>query len=135
MYNIALVLGSFHKKKIKQMLAFATDEARKRLLKISGELWVPGSMEKPLAVKKFLLKKEIEAVAVLGIIEKGDTAHGRTMAAAVLPALIQLQLEFLKPVGIGILGPEITEQQIEVRLEPYARKSIAAVSEMLKNCP
>ena len=35
-------------------------------------------------------------------------AHGKTMADAVLPALIELQLEFLKPIGVGILGPEIT---------------------------
>ena len=55
------------------------------------------------------------------------------MADAVLPALISLQLEFLKPIGIGILGPEITQPQIASRLEPYARKSIIAVSEMLKN--
>ena len=111
----------------------ALNEARIQSLKIIKEVWVPGSMEKPLAVKKLFLNKKIDAVAVLGIIEKGKTAHGRTMADAVLPALIELQLEFLKPIGIGILGPEITQPQIAARLEPYARKSIAAISEMLKN--
>ena len=96
-YDIAIVLGSFHKKEMEQMLVFATDEAKKYSLKIIKEVWVPGSMEKPLAVKKLLLNKGIDAVAVLGIIEKGETAHGKTMADAVLPALIELQLEFLKP--------------------------------------
>ena len=118
---------------MEQMLVFVKDEIKKHSLTIIKEVWVPGSMEKPLAVKKLLLNKEIEAVVVLGIIEKGDTAHGKTMADAVLPALISLQLEFLKPIGIGILGPEITQNQIEERLEPYARKSITAISEMLKN--
>ena len=131
-YDIAIVLGSFHKKEMEQMLIFVKDEIKKHLLTIIKEVWVPGSMEKPLAVKKLLLNK-VDAVAVLGIIEKGETAHGKTMADAVLPALISLQLEFLKPIGIGILGPEITQNQIEERLEPYARKSITAISEMLKN--
>ncbi len=132
-YNIAIVLGSFHKKEMEQMLVFATDEAKKYSLKIIKEVWVPGSMEKPLAVKKLLLNKGIDAVAVLGIIEKGETAHGKTMADAVLPALIELQLEFLKPIGVGILGPEITPLQFNARLESYARKSVVAISAMLKN--
>ena len=133
MNKIAIVLGAFHKKEMEQMLVFVKDEIKKHSLTIIKEVWVPGSMEKPLAVKKLLLNKEIEAVVVLGIIEKGDTAHGKTMADAVLPALISLQLEFLKPIGVGILGPEITQNQIEDRLAPYARKSITAISEMLKN--
>ena len=119
------------KKEMEQMLVFATDEAKKYSLKIIKEVWVPGSMEKPLAVKKLLLNKGIDAVAVLGIIEKGETAHGKTMADAVLPALIELQLEFLKPIGVGILGPEITPLQFNARLESYARKSVVAISAML----
>ena len=50
-YNIAVVLGSFHKKEIEKMLCFALNEARIQSLKIIKEVWVPGSMEKPLAVK------------------------------------------------------------------------------------
>ena len=80
-------------------MVFVKDEIKKHSLTIVKEIWVPGSMEKPLAVKKLLLNKEIDAVVVLGII----------------------------------LGPEITQNQIEERLEPYARKSITAISEMLKN--
>ena len=33
-YDIAIVLGSFHKKEMEQMLVFATDEAKKYSLKI-----------------------------------------------------------------------------------------------------
>ena len=54
LYNIAKVLIS--EKRMEQMLVFATDEAKKYSLKIIKEVWVPGSMEKPLAVKKTTFK-------------------------------------------------------------------------------
>ena len=68
--ELAIVLGAFHKKEMEQMLVFVKDEIKKHSLTIIREVWVPGSMEKPLAVKKLLLNKGIDAVAVLGIIEK-----------------------------------------------------------------
>ena len=52
MNKIAIVLGAFHKKEMEQMLVFVKDEIKKHSLTIIKEVWVPGSMEKPLA--KFL---------------------------------------------------------------------------------
>ena len=68
---------------------------------------------------------------VLGIIERGETKHGLVMGQAVISALIQLQLEKMKPIGIGILGPEILPNQIESRLLTYAKKAVEAVKVML----
>jgi 6,7-dimethyl-8-ribityllumazine synthase len=53
------------------------------------------------------------------------------MGQAVIQALIGLQLETGKPVGIGILGPEILPDQIPLRLAPYARDAVRAVHAML----
>ncbi len=70
-------------------------------------------------------------MAVLGVIERGETAHGRVMAQAVIKAIVDLQLETMKPVGVGILGPEILPDQIQSRLRPYARHAVLAVRSML----
>jgi 6,7-dimethyl-8-ribityllumazine synthase len=88
-------------------------------------------MEKPLAAKRLLARDDIDAVVVLGIIERGETAHGRVMGQAVIQTLINLQLETNKPVGIGILGPEILPEQIPPRLGPYAQAAVRAVHTML----
>jgi 6,7-dimethyl-8-ribityllumazine synthase len=69
---------------------------------------------------------------VLGIIEKGKTDHGIVMGSAVIPALIGIQLELMKPMGIGILGPGINPTQIPGRIKPYAIAAVHAVSHMLK---
>lgn len=129
--SIALVLGSFHRDQIEHMLDEARVAAADLDLGIVEEVWVPGSMEKPLALKRLLLRPEIDGAVALGIIEKGETAHGLVMAQAVISAIIGLELELMKPVGVGILGPEIQATQIPARLRPYARDAVAALARML----
>ncbi len=114
------------------MLKEARVLARKRGLTIVEVVWVPGSLEKPLALKRLLLRDDIDGAVVLGIIERGETKHGLVMGQAVISAIIQLQLETGKPVGVGILGPEIMPDQIKPRLLPYAQGAVAAVDHMLK---
>ena len=130
--KIAIVLGSFHKKEVEQMLEEARKTAEESDLEIEEEVWVPGSMEKPLAVKRILKSGKVDGLIVLGIIERGETKHGLVMGQAVTQALIQLQLEFMKPIGMGILGPEILPEQIPPRLKPYARSAVLAVKAMLE---
>lgn len=132
MKNIAIIAGEFHKKRVEGMVVVAKSVAKKNNLHIEKILWVPGSLEKPLALKRLLLLPKIDGAVVLGIIEKGETKHGMVMGIAVMQAIIALQLETMKPVGVGILGPEITDDQIESRLAPYAKKAVLAVRAMLE---
>ncbi|MDE0976894.1 MAG: 6,7-dimethyl-8-ribityllumazine synthase [Arenicellales bacterium] len=129
--TIALVIGSFHKNSCEAMVSAALAAAAEAGLDVREQVWVPGSMEKPLAVKRLLTRNNIDGAVVLGIIERGETAHGRVMGQAVIQALIGLQLETGKPVGIGILGPEILPDQIPPRLVPYAQDAVRAVHAML----
>ena len=131
MARIGLVLGSFHKAEGEEMLAEARVVAARLGLEIAEVVWVPGSMEKPLAVKRLLLRTDIDGAAALGIIERGETEHGSVMGQAVIKTIIELQLEFMKPVGIGILGPGINLSQIPSRVRPYAAAAIEAVAAML----
>lgn len=130
--NIAIVLGSFHKEQMEKMLDTARLTTKEKNLNIVKEMWVPGSLEKPLMIKKLLKEDGIDAVIVLGIIEKGGTKHGLVMGQVVTQSIIDLQLEFEKPIGMGILGPEIEPDQIDSRLAPYAQKAVSAAAEMLE---
>src|SRR3989344_398576 len=128
--NIAIVLGNFHRKEMEEMLEIAKEQMKERNLNIVKEIWVPGSLEKPLMVKKLLKDDGIDAVVVLGIIEKGGTAHGLVMGQAVTKALIDLQLQYEKPIGMGIMGPEIEPEQISPRIRLHATNAVNAVAEM-----
>ena len=114
------------------MLEFARAEAEVMGLQVAEVVWVPGSMEAPLALKRLLADENIDAAAALGIIEKGETQHGAAMGNAVIDGIVRLQLETGKPIGLGIIGPGAEPEHIGPRLEPHARAAIQAVARMLQ---
>jgi 6,7-dimethyl-8-ribityllumazine synthase len=133
--GVAIVVGSFHKVETEQMLAAAVAALAERGLDLKAVVRVPGAYEKPLAAKRLLLRDDIAGLVVLGIIERGETAHGRVMGQTVSDALIGLQLEFMKPIGIGIIGPEVHPSQIPARLHSHAVAAVAALEVMLVSDP
>ena len=52
------------------------------------------------------------------------------MGNAVIQSIVNLQLEYNKPIGLGIIGPGAEPHHIEPRLEPHARAAVKAVSVM-----
>ena len=128
--NIAIVCGSFHKNEVSKMLEWASDEASHQGLTLTDVVWVPGAMEVPLALNRLLARDDIQGAACLGIIEKGHTQHGLAMGQSVMQSIIDLQLTWDKPVGLGIIGPGAEPEHLGPRLEPHARAAVAAISSM-----
>tara|TARA_B100000029_G_C17363539_1_gene883436 strand:- start:324 stop:728 length:405 start_codon:yes stop_codon:yes gene_type:complete len=131
--SVAIVAGSYHKDKVENMVEIVKTFSSENDLLIEEVAWVPGAMEIPLQTKRLLLRNSIEAVIVLGIIEKGKTDHGLVMGQAVTKAIIDLQLVSMKPIGFGIIGPGAAEKQISERVEMHAKQAVFAVLEMLSN--
>ena len=139
MSRIGVVCGSFHEDEVNRMLDTVKSTVEDQALLGSwGELmepvWVPGAFEVPLATKR-LLDAGCAGVVTLGIIERGQTLHGQAMGDAVMAALIELQLEYNRPIGLGIIGPGADPEHIEPRLVPHARAAIEAVVHMLNVRP
>jgi 6,7-dimethyl-8-ribityllumazine synthase len=139
MSRIGVVCGSFHEDEANRMLDTVKSTIEDQALLGSwGELmepvWVPGAFEVPLATKR-LLDAGCVGVVTLGIIERGQTLHGQAMGDAVIAALIDLQLEYNRPIGLGIIGPGADPEHIEPRLVPHARAAIEAVVHMLNVRP
>ncbi len=128
--NLGIVCGSFHRDQVERMLKFAIDEASSKNWEVSDVVWVPGSMEAPLAIDRMLQRTEIQGAVVLGIIERGETDHGLVMGQSVTKSVIELQIKHNKPIGLGIIGPGAEPEHIEPRLEPHARSAVGAVAAM-----
>ena len=128
--NLGVVCGSFHRDNIEIMLEYAKDEAVSKNWTVQEIVWVPGSMEAPLALDRILQKEDIHGAIVLGIIEKGETDHGLVMGQSVTKSIIDLQIKYNKPIGLGIIGPGASPEHIEPRLEPHARSAVGAVAAM-----
>lgn len=130
--NIAIVATSFHEKAVREMVTIARKTAKEEGLNIAKESWVPGCYEVPLALKRLFASNDIDGAVALGIIEKGETKHGMIMGMVVHDAIVRLELETDKPVGLGILGPEILLKQVPSRAKLYAKKSVLALKVMLE---
>tara|TARA_Y100001970_G_scaffold294162_1_gene447766 strand:+ start:39253 stop:39648 length:396 start_codon:yes stop_codon:yes gene_type:complete len=128
--RIAAVCGSFHKDEVERMLEYAREEATSKNAEITEIVWVPGSMEVPLALDRLMKMDDVDAAITLGIIERGQTQHGLVMGQSVTRAIIELQIRHNKPIGLGIIGPGAEPEHIEPRLEPHARAAVGAVIAM-----
>ncbi|HIH15953.1 MAG TPA: 6,7-dimethyl-8-ribityllumazine synthase [Candidatus Diapherotrites archaeon] len=112
------------------MLRTAEQHAASLGCTLSQVLHVPGAYDLPLAVKKLLQRRDVDAVVTLGAVIAGETGHDEVILSALAPALTQLSLEFMKPVALGVIGPA-TEAQAEARAEEYPKRAVEAAVQML----
>jgi 6,7-dimethyl-8-ribityllumazine synthase len=71
---------------------------------------VPGAFEIPLIIKMLAQSKRYQALIALGVIIRGETAHGDLIGAAVTNSLLQIALEFSIPVVHEVLLVNNEEQ-------------------------
>ncbi|MBT6971932.1 MAG: 6,7-dimethyl-8-ribityllumazine synthase [Euryarchaeota archaeon] len=131
MARIALVCARFHRENVEEMLGVAKARAEDFGIEVVEVIWVPGSLEIPLALKGLILRDDIDGAACLGIIEKGETQHGLVLGQAVVKTILELQLEYDKPIGLGVIGPGADPEHVEPRLVPHARGAIDAIAAVL----
>jgi 6,7-dimethyl-8-ribityllumazine synthase len=124
--RLGVVAADFHLKLTEGMLAAASDEAKRHGAEIVLTIRVPGCYETPLVAEHVLARDDVDALVVLGCIERGETLHGEVMGHVVHRALLDAALMHGKPAGLGIIGPGVTPAQAEVRKEPSARAAVRA---------
>ena len=123
--RLGIVVSEFNFDITRLMLEKAIDHAKFLGVEEILVLRVPGAFETPLAAKR-LLDEGCDAVAVLGAVIKGETDHDQVVAGQAARKLIDLSLEYGKPVTLGIIGPGATREQAMERIEEYARRAVEA---------
>jgi 6,7-dimethyl-8-ribityllumazine synthase len=78
-----------------------------------GLALVPGSFEIPLAAKRLAMSGKYDAIACLGAVIRGATAHFEYVAGEVAKGIASVMLETGVPVTFGVLTTETLEQAIE----------------------
>jgi 6,7-dimethyl-8-ribityllumazine synthase len=124
--RLGVVAADFHLKLTEGMLAAASDEAKRHGAEIVLTIRVPGCYETPLVAEHVLAREDLDALVVLGCIERGETLHGEVMGHVVHRALVDAALMHGKPVGLGIIGPGVTPAQAEARKDSSARAAVRA---------
>jgi len=130
--RLAIVVAEFNYDVTYLMLQRALAHAKFLGVQVKVVFKVPGSFEIPLAVSKLVKMNEIDAVATLGAVIKGETKHDESVAAQVFRKIMDISLESGKPVTIGIIGPGASHEQAVDRIEEYAVRAVESAVKMAK---
>jgi len=127
--RVAIVAAEFNREVVDRMVERALARARDRGLRVTSVLRVPGSFEIPLAVQRVLERADVDGAVALGAVIKGETLHDEVIVNAVAKALQDVVLRTGKPVGLGITGPGMTDEQALARIDA-ADRAVDAVLAM-----
>ncbi|MEX2704373.1 MAG: 6,7-dimethyl-8-ribityllumazine synthase [Candidatus Freyrarchaeum guaymaensis] len=130
--KLGIVVGEFNYDITYLMLQRALDHAEFLGASVEKVLKVPGAFDMPLAIKKLLEMDEIDAVVTLGAVLKGDTDHDQVVAQHAARKMMDLALEYGKPVSLGVSGPGMTRTEATERIEEYAKRSVEAAVKMVR---
>lgn len=130
--RVGIVIAEFNYDITYLMLQRAISHAEFLGAKVQVILKVPGSYEIPLAIKQLLKKDYIDCVVALGAIIKGETKHDELIANQVARLISDLELEYEKPIGLGIIGPGVSHEQAVERIEEYSTRAVEASVKMTK---
>ncbi len=131
MPRIGIVVAEFNYDITYLMLQKAVSHAEFLGLNVGIIVKVPGTYEIPMAVSKLLQRSDIDGVVALGAVIKGVTKHDELVAGQTARKLMDLMVQYGKPVGLGLIGPGASRMQALERVEDYARRSVEAVAKMI----
>lgn len=109
--RVAIVAASWHVEVMDGLVAGA-----ERACKVSGAvpqvIRVAGSFELPIVAKACAASDDFDVVVALGVVIRGDTPHFEYVCAAATDGLSQVALDYLVPVGFGLLTCDTEAQAL-----------------------
>lgn len=132
MVKLGICVSEFHWDVTGSMLEFARSHAKFLEAEITAEILVPGVYELPLAAKKLAEREDIDAVVTLGAVIEGETKHDELVIQHAARKLIDLAVQYGKPMALGISGPGMSRVQALERVNEYARRAVEAAVKSVK---
>ena len=130
--KLAFVVAEFNYDITHMMLQRAKSHAEFLGAEVVDVIWTPGSFDMPLAIEKLLQKEDVDAVVTLGCVIQGETKHDEVVAQHSARKIMDLSLQYGKPVALGVSGPGETYLQAKQRIDGYAKRSVEAAVKMVK---
>jgi len=131
MIKLGFVVAEFNRDLTYQMEILGREHAEFLGVEVVRTLKVPGVYDMPLAVKKLLGQEDIDAVVTIGCVIQGDTGHDEIVAQQASRKVMDLALEFDKPVTLGISGPKMSRMDAHRRID-YAKRAVEAAVKLVK---
>jgi 6,7-dimethyl-8-ribityllumazine synthase len=130
MARLGFVVSEFNRDITYQMELLGREHAQFLGAEVASVIYVPGVFDMPIAVKSLLRRDDIQAVVAIGCVIQGDTAHDEIVAQHAARKILDLSLEYDKPVTLGITGPRMSRPDAHKRVD-YAKKAVEAAVKLL----
>ena len=110
--RIAVAAARFNNHVVERLVSGALDalEATGTPRQDVNVVWVPGSFELPLAVRRLAKSARYDAIVALGCVVRGETSHNEHVGRAATDGLLRVMLDTGLPVGFGVLTTDTVEQ-------------------------
>lgn len=129
--RVALVASEFNYDVTLLMVERAKEEVEFLGATLGPVVKTPGVYDMPLAVKALFDRGGVDAVVTLGAVIEGETDHDQVVMNQAARKLVDLSVEYGKPVGLGVSGPGETRLQAQDRIE-NAGNAVRAVVKMVQ---
>ncbi|AGE70766.1 6,7-dimethyl-8-ribityllumazine synthase [Sulfolobus acidocaldarius] len=130
--NLGIVVSEFNYDITSLMLQRALSHAEFLGVTVKVVVKVPGSYDMAVIVKELLKRDEIDGVVTLGAVIKGETKHDEIVATQTARKLMDLSVEYGKPVTLGIIGHGVTHEQAVERIEEYSMRAVESAVKLIK---
>jgi 6,7-dimethyl-8-ribityllumazine synthase len=125
--KIGIVIADFYPEIASEMLSEAQNAAKEKGIKVVAVSKVVGAFDIPIALKRILERRDVNAAVVLGAVVQGETSHDEVVAYTSAEKILSLSLQYNKPVGYGVSGPRMTIAQAKARAKEFARRAVEAI--------
>ena len=123
--KILIVIADYYEEIAKGLLNSALKSIpKKSLIKI---IKVPGVFEIPVTISKNI--KRYDAFLALGCVIKGETPHFDFISSATTNAIMDLSINYKKPIGNGVITC-LNQRQAKVRKEK-GKEAVKAIFSIL----
>jgi len=129
--KICIVVANYYPKISKNLIIGASKVLKENGINNFTKIHAPGVFEIPVIIARNI--KKFDAFVALGCVVKGETPHFDFISNSSIQGLMNLSINFLKPIGNGILTC-LSKKQAIIRSDPNkknkggeAAKAILAV--------
>jgi len=109
--KLCIIVSNFYPKISRMLLEGTIAHLKKNKISKYKIVYVPGTFEIPVVVSSFI--KKYDAFIVLGCVIKGETPHFHYICSTVIKSLLNISVNFNKPIGNGILTCNNKRQAIK----------------------
>lgn len=129
--KLGFVVSEFNRDLTYMMEVEGREHAKFLGAEVTETVFVPGAYDMPLAIKRMLTAGNVDAVVTIGCVIEGATQHDEIVVQHAARKIIDLSLEFNKPVTLGISGPGMTRLEAHERID-YARRAVESAVKLVQ---